>query len=113
MVLWRENMRRTNEYVIGKDLESHIALLLCQHNAKKMTAEEFVQTAKSVIGKKKFLATWKVYQKQTQYHRALHERQVKALAKQRKEDQALANEFIILPVTPSMKEHIRKEMRKR
>lgn len=57
---WKMN----KEIVIGKDFESHIALLWCQWNAKEITADEFVREVRKVISDKLIREKWIWYNKQ-------------------------------------------------
>lgn len=54
----------SNETVIGKDFESHIALLWCQWNAKEITAEEAIRKIGEAIPQKTRREKWIWYNKQ-------------------------------------------------
>lgn len=93
-------MKKISEIVVGKDTESHIALLWCQMNAKVITPQRFIREVEKTLGKEFLLKKWDWYIKEGKQHQAF---------KQRAELEALAKEFII-PAKPTLKERINKEM---
>jgi hypothetical protein len=95
------------EIVIGKDIEDHLALLWCQHNAKRLTSRQFVDEIEKALGKDFLLKKWAWYVRTGKRMDEI-ERGQKELAELRK----LEKEFII-PAKPSLKERILKEMVKR
>lgn len=54
----------SKETVIGKDFESHIALLWCQWNAREITGDDFVREVRKVLPDKLVGEKWKQYNKQ-------------------------------------------------